>query len=140
MYFLGLLNIFGKKDAATDITNNPPFTVSTELFPYKLKARKSNSAILTVKVKNITKEILLTSVVAEVPSQLGFDEMNLSKQRELRVGELQPGELKEIKIPLYGGMKSDAGEYTLTLTTIAHYRDYGHVLNAIKKRIAIDIV
>jgi len=96
--------------------------------------------MMTVKVMNITKEVLLTSVVAEVPGQLGFDEMNLSKQREVRLGELQPNELKEVRIPVYSSMKSDAGEYTLTLTAIAHYRDYGHVLNMVKKRVAVEIV
>jgi uncharacterized membrane protein len=137
---LGLLNIFGKKDAANEISKGPPFTVSTEFFPYKLQAKRSNSAMMTVKVMNITKEVLLTSVVAEVPGQLGFDEMNLSKQREVRLGELQPNELKEVRIPVYCSMKSDAGEYTLTLTAIAHYRDYGHVLNMVKKRVAVEIV
>ncbi len=137
---LSILNIFGKKDAASDLAKGPPFSVSTELFPYKLQAKKSNSAIMTVKITNITKEILLTSIVAEVPGQLGFDEMNLSKQREVRVGEMQPNELKEIRIPLYSSMKSDPGDYTLTLTAIAHYRDYGHVLNMVKKRVEVEIV
>lgn len=137
---MGLLNIFGKRDAANEIARGPPFSVSTELFPYKLQAKKSNSAVMTVKIMNITKEILLTSVVAEVPAQLGFDEMNLSKQREVRVGELQPNELREVRISLYSSMKSDPGEYTLTLTAIAHYRDYGHVLNMVKKRVAVEIV
>jgi uncharacterized membrane protein len=137
---LGILNIFGKKDATNDITKGPPFSVATELFPYRLQAKKSSSATLIIKVRNITKEILLTSIVAEVPGQLGFDEMNLSKQREVRVGELQPDETKEIKLGLYSSLKSDPGEYTLTLTAIAHYRDYGHVLNAVKKRIAIEII
>ena len=132
--------MFGKKDAANEISKGPPFSVATELFPYKLQAKKSNSAVMTVKITNITKEILLTSVVAEVPSQLGFDEMNLSKQREIRVGELQPSELKEVRIPIYSSLKSDPGDYTLTLTTIAHYRDYGHVLNMVKKSVEVEIV
>jgi uncharacterized membrane protein len=95
---------------------------------------------MTVKMTNITKEILLSSVVVEAPGQLGFDEMNLSKQREVRIGELQPNEAREIRISVYSSMKSDPGEYTLTLTAIAHYRDYGHVLNMVKKRVAVDIV
>lgn len=137
---MGIFNIFGKKDAASDITRGPPFGLSTELVPYRLYAKKSSSATLMIKVKNLTKEMLLTSVVAEVPSQLGFDEMMMAKQRELRLGELQPSEEKELKFTIYSGLGSEAGEYTLTLTTIAHYRDYGHVLNAVKKRVTVDLV
>ncbi len=137
---MGIFNMFGKKDSASDITNGPPYSVATELVPYKLYAKKNSSATLVVKVKNLTKDVLLTSIVAEVPGHLGFDEMMISKQRELRVGEMQPGEGKELKFNLYSNLGSDAGEYTLTLTTIAHYRDYGHVLNAVKKRVTVDIV
>lgn len=109
-------------------------------FPYKLQSKKSSSATLIVKVKNVTKEVLLTSIVVEAPNQLGFDEMIMAKQRELRIGEMQPEESKEVKFPLYSSLKSDPGEYTLSLTAIAHYRDYGHVLNAVKKRVAVEIV
>jgi hypothetical protein len=137
---MGLLNIFGKKDSAADITKGPPFSVATELVPYRLYAKKSSSATLVVRVRNLTKDVLLTSVVAEAPNKIGFDEMLVAKQKEVRVGELQPQEVKEVKFNLWSSVGSDAGEYTLTLTTIAHYRDYAHVLNAIKKKITVDIV
>lgn len=137
---MGLFNIFGKKDSATDITKGPPFSVTTELVPYRLYAKRSSSATLVVRVRNLTKDVLLTSVVAESPNKIGFDEMVVAHQRELRVGEMQPNELKELKFNLYSSVGSDAGEYTLTLTTIAHYRDYAHVLNAVKKKIAVEVV
>lgn len=137
---MGLLNIFGKKDSVSEITKGPPFSVATELVPYRLYAKKGSSATLVVKVRNLTKDVLLTSVVAEAPNKIGFDEMLVARQRELRVGELQPEEMKEVKFNLYSSVGSDAGEYTLTLTTIAHYRDYGHVLNAVKKKVTVDIV
>ena len=114
--------------------------ISTELVPYRLYSRRNSSATLMVKVRNVTKDILLTSVVAELPNKLGFDEMVLSRQREIRVGEMQPNEQKEVKFNIYGGVGSDAGEYTLRLTTIAHYRDYSHVLNAVKKQVQISVV
>ncbi|MDE1866058.1 MAG: hypothetical protein KGH94_05490 [Candidatus Micrarchaeota archaeon] len=137
---MGLFDIFGKKDAAADITKGSPFLISTELVPYRLYSRRNSSATLIVKVRNVTKDILLTSVVAELPERLGFDEMVLSRQREVRVGEMQPNEQKEVKFNVYGGVGSDAGDYTLRLTTIAHYRDYSHVLNAVRKQIAISVV
>jgi hypothetical protein len=137
---MGIFDIFGKKDSATDITKGSPFLISTELVPYRLYARRNSSATLIVKVKNQTKDILLTSVVAELPQKLGFDEMQMSKQREIRIGELPANDEKEVKFNIYGGVGSEAGEYTLRLTTIAHYRDYSHVLNAVKKQIQIAVV
>ncbi|MDE1870705.1 MAG: hypothetical protein KGI06_00510 [Candidatus Micrarchaeota archaeon] len=137
---MGILNIFGKKDSAKGITEGPPYSVSTELIPYRLYAKKASSATLNIKVKNLTKDILLTSVVAESAGKVGFDEMVVSKQREIRIGEMQPGEQKEVSLGIYSSIGSDAGEYTIALTTIAHYRDYAHVLNAIKKRVLIELV
>jgi uncharacterized membrane protein len=140
MIEMGILNIFGKKDSTTAASAGPTFNVSTELFPYRLQARKSSSAVLQIKVKNLTKDVVLTSVVAEVPNQLGFDEMILSKQKQVKVGEIQPGEEKDVRINLYTSLKSDPGNYTLMLTTTAHYRDYTHVLNDVRKRVAVELV
>jgi hypothetical protein len=136
----GIFNIFGKHDVSDDLTKSSPYRISTELVPYKLYANKSSSASLMVRVKNVTNEILLTSVVAELPTQLGFDEVGVSKQREIRVGELAPHEEKEVRFDLFSGLNSDKGEYTLMLTAIAHYRDYGHVINAVKKRTTLNVV
>jgi uncharacterized membrane protein len=136
----GIFNIFGKRDVSTDLTKNSPYKLSTELVPYKLYANKSSTASLMVRVKNVTNEILMTSVVAELPSQLGFDELGMSKQREIRLGELAPNEEKEVRFDVFSGVSSDPGEYTMMLTAIAHYRDYGHVINAVKKRTALNVI
>ena len=137
---VGIFNIFGKRDVSTDLTKNSPFRIATELVPYRLYANKSSTASLIVKIENVTNEILLTSVVAELPNQLGFDEVGVAKQREIRVGELAPHEEKEVRFEIFGGLNADVGEYTMLLTAIAHYRDYGHVINAVKKRTTINVV
>ena len=96
--------------------------------------------MLIVKVKNATKEILLTSIILELPQQLGLDDVGMIKERELRIGDISPGEERELKFDVYGGIKTDPGEYTVTLTAMAHYRDYGHVINAVKKRTTLSVV
>ncbi|MGC8669974.1 MAG: hypothetical protein ACP5TL_02365 [Candidatus Micrarchaeia archaeon] len=135
-----IFNIFGKKDVASDLTTITPYRISTEMVPYRIYANRNNSSTMIVKLANNTNEILLTSLVAELPSQLGFDAMGVSKQKEVRVGEIAPHEERELRIEIYGGLNSDPGEYTIALTAIAHYRDYGHVLNAVKKRTTISVV
>ncbi|MGC8651712.1 MAG: hypothetical protein ACP5UH_00460 [Candidatus Micrarchaeia archaeon] len=135
-----IFNIFGKKDAASDLTAVLPYRISAEMVPYRIYANRNSSATMVVKLQNNTNEILLTSLVAELPQPLGFDELGVSKQKEVRLGEIAPHDEKEIRLDIYGGLNSDPGEYTVTLTAIAHYRDYGHVLNAIKKHTIVNVV
>lgn len=137
---MGIFNLFGKKDAASELTRASPFKLATEWVPYKLYANRKGSCMLIVRLKNMTNETLLTSVVAELPKQLGFEALGLSKERELRVGEVAPEEEKELRFDVYNSAASDPGEYTVNLTAIAHYRDYGHVLNAVKKRVVLEVV
>jgi uncharacterized membrane protein len=137
---MGIFNIFGKRDVSTDIAKNSPYRISTELVPYRLYSHRTGGASLFVKVRNMTNEVLLTSIVAELPQQLGFDEIGVSKQREVHVGELAPDEEREVRMDIFNNLNAETGEYTLTLTAIAHYRDYAHVLNAVKKRTTLSVV
>ncbi|MCL4404821.1 MAG: hypothetical protein M1544_00425 [Candidatus Marsarchaeota archaeon] len=137
---MAIFNIFGKKDAASDLTKAIPYRISTELVPYKLYSDRKSQVSLFLKVKNATKEVLLTSVVLELPSQLGFDDMGMQKQKELRLGEVKPGEEREARLDIHNTMNADPGEYTIAITTISHYRDYGHVLNAVKKKTTVNVV
>ncbi len=137
---MAMFNIFGKKDAASDLTKAIPYRIGTEIVPYKLYSNRKSQVSLFLKIKNASKEVLLTSVVLELPTQLGFDEMGMQKQKELRLGEVNPGEEKESRLDIYNTMNADPGEYTITITTISHYRDYGHVLNAVKKKTTLNVV
>ncbi len=125
---------------STELTKPSPYRIFTEWTPYNLYANKNNSTMLNLKIKNMTKETLLTSVVVELPQGLGFDTIGVSKQREVRVGELAPDEEKNVGVEVYSSVKSDPGEYTVSLTAIAHYRDYGHVINAVKKRTSLKVI
>jgi uncharacterized membrane protein len=137
---MAIFNIFGKKDVSDDITKNVPYRLVTEWVPYKMYSGRKSTTTLKVKLKNMTKEVLLTSLVVELPNKLGFDEIGMSKQREIRMGELAPDEEKEVGLSVYNGTDADPGEYTVSLAAIAHYRDYGHIINAIKKRTTVQVV
>jgi len=137
---MAIFNIFGKKDSSSDLMKGLPYKLSYEWVPYKLYSDRKSSSSLFLRLKNLTKEILLTSIVVELPKQLSFDEIGVSKERELRLGDIQPDEEKEVRIDVFNGMNADPGDYTVLLTAIAHYRDYGHVINALKKRTTISVV
>lgn len=140
VWHLKIFGTFGKKDVSEDLTKKSPYRIMAEWVPYKLYSGKKSTSSLTIKLRNSSGEALLTSIVAEVPKQLGFDEIGVTKQKEVRLGYLAPEEEKEVRIDVYNSAGADAGDYTVSLTAIAHYRDYGHVLNAIKKRTTISVV
>jgi uncharacterized membrane protein len=135
-----LFSLFGKKDVSADLSKQAPYRIMTELVPYKLYANRKSSVMMLIKVKNMTNEPLLSSIVIELPKGISFDEMGLANTKEIRIGELAPNEEKEVRADIYSNSGTEKGEYTLVLTAFAHYRDYGHVLNAMKKRSIVEVV
>ncbi len=134
-----LFGLFGKKDATEAITKEAPYRIISEFVPYRLYANRKNSVRMFIKVKNLTNEPTLTSVIVEVPKGLSLDETGIEKEKELRLGMLAPGEEKQIYADIFGDAGTDKGEYTLSLTAFLHYLDYGHVLNAVRKRSILEV-
>ena len=135
-----ILNLFGKKEVSDAITKRMPYLIVTEFVPYKLHANRRSSATLLLKLKNLSSEPLLTSAVIEVPKQISFDETGITKTKEVRLGELAPNEEALSKGDIFSDAGTDAGEYTVTVTAMAHHRDYGHVINGMRKRTTISAV
>jgi len=134
-----ILDLFGKKDSSEEIGKTLPYRVSTEFVPYRLYANRKSSILLLLKLKNMTNEAVLSSMVVEVPRGLSLDTTGLSTAKELRLGTLAPGEEKETRAEIHGDSGTDKGEYTLSVTAFIHYRDYGHVLNAMKKKAVLEV-
>lgn len=135
-----ILDLFGKKDAAQEVGRTLPYRVTSEFVPYRLYANRKGSSLLLMRLKNLTNEPVLSSIVVEVPKGLSLDETGLSAAKELRLGTLAPGEEKEARAEVHGDSGTDKGEYTLSITAFIHYRDYGHVLNAMKKKTLLEVV
>ena len=135
-----ILDLFGKKDAAQEVGRTLPFRVTSEFIPYRLYANRKSSSLLLMRLKNLTNKPVLSSLVVEVPKGLSLDSTGLSAAKELRIGTLAPGEEKETRVEVHGDTATDKGEYTLSLTAFIHYRDYGHVLNAMKKKLLLEVV
>ncbi len=137
---MGLLDIFGKKNVSADLGQRFPYEMKTEFVPYRLRSREKNSLGLVVTLKNLTGEPVLSSVVVSLPKQLSFDTMGLAKEKEAKLGTLGANETKESRIDIYGNTGTDKGEYTITVTAFVNYRDYGHILNSMKKRALLEVV
>jgi len=131
---MGLFDIFGKKSVEEDLRKKYPFRISVNFVPYKLNANSKSSVQAQIKVKNLLSEPALTSVVVEVPKQLGLEETCISKEKEIRIGVLAPEEEKEIKCEIWSSNITDKGEYTITVSAFAHYLNYAYVITGVKKR------
>lgn len=137
---MGLLDLFGKRNVSDELSKRMPYTIKTEFVPYKLKSQERSFSTLNINLKNITTEPVLGSVVIEVPQQLSFDLMGMAKQKEVRLGTIAPQEEKRAAVDVYGGVGTEKGTYTVTVTAFIHYRDYVHVLNEMRKRTVIEAV
>ncbi|MDE1856227.1 MAG: hypothetical protein KGH49_03265, partial [Candidatus Micrarchaeota archaeon] len=67
-----LSELFGKKNVSQEIAKPSPYRILTEFVPYKLYANRKTSSTLSIKLKNMTTEPLMTSVVVKLPKQLAF--------------------------------------------------------------------
>ncbi len=135
-----LFNLFGKQDVSDELEKPVPFHITTEFVPYRVSANRRGSTTLMLRVRNVTSEPVLTSVVLSVPKQLSVDQTGIIKEKEVRLGTLAPQEEKREKIDVFSDSGTDKGEYTLNLTAYIHYRDYGHVLNAMRKKTTLQSV
>ena len=117
-----------------------PFNVSTSLRPVRLNARKENCLELLVTVANASDAPLMMSVNIEVPKSLGFENLGITKIKEIRVGELAAQKEKTVSFSICANSQTPPGTYSALLTVSQHYRDYSHVLNYAKKSVEVRTV
>lgn len=138
---MGLLdNLLGKKEETPAAPKGSPFSLSTSLRPVRLNARRENSLDLLIDLQNITNAPQMCSVVVELPKSLGFDNVGLHKTRELRLGALEANVKKQVPVGIFANNQTPPGNYRLTITLNAHYRDYSHVINSVSKAVEIRVV
>ena len=136
---MGILdNLMGKKEEPARV--GLPFNVSTALRPVRLNARKENCLELLVTVANASDAPLMMSVNIEVPKSLGFENLGITKIKEIRIGELPAQTEKTVSFSICASSQTPAGTYSALLTVSQHYRDYSHVLNYAKKSVEVRVV
>jgi hypothetical protein len=134
----GIFDIFKRSDSGEG--QKSPYALSISITPYRLYANRKSTVMAMVKVKNLSKEPLMTSVDIDVPDALSFDEMGMVRRRTFKLGNIEPGKESEFRTNIVGGLKTDKGDYTVGITATAHYRDYDHVVNVVKKMHTIGVV
>ncbi len=131
---MGLFDLFGKKRGPTSGTI---YTLTATIHPLRLPAHTNEYAELEIEVRNDFEKELLTSIVVEAPKPLGFDRSALSQQREVRLGNLAPGETKRFTVPLWSTQRTPPGDYRVKIYAISHYNNYGYVLNEVRKELIV---
>ena len=137
---MGLFDMFGKKDVSDELTKKVPYALKIAFHPFRLSANRNDSVTMRIQLTNISKEPLLTSVIVKIPKKLGLDQTGLSQVREIRLGELPPGEEKTLTVEIFSSTKTDSAEYPIEVTAISHYRNYAYVLNSERKRGSLRVV
>jgi len=136
---MGILDgLLGKRTEAA--RQGLPFNVSTSLRPVRLSARKESSLELLITTTNVTDAPIMVSASVEVPRQLGFENVGMTKIKEIRMGELAPQKEKAISVSICSNPATPAGTYAVLVTVSHHYRDYSHVLNYAKKTVEVRVV
>lgn len=130
--------LLGKKEAPA--REGLPFNVTTNLRPVRLTARKESSLELLVTVTNVTGAPIMASVSVEVPKSLGFENVGMTKIKEIRISELPPQKEKTLSVSICSNSTTMPGTYAVLVTVSHHYRDYSHVLNYAKKTVEVRAV
>jgi len=133
---MAFLDLFGKKQV---VASKGDYEVNFELHPFRLVAGKNNSIDLKIQVTNTSGRNLLTAVVLKTQKTLGFDQSAISQEREIRLGEMLPNEVKNLTIPVYATQRTTKGDYKVLIYVISHYRNYSYVLNEIRVEVPIRV-
>lgn len=133
---MALFDLFGKKP----VCETASYSLSYSLHPIRLHAHKNDFAELTISLTNDFDKELLSSLVVLLPKTIGFDRTALSQEREIRLGFVQPQETKTVRVRVWATQRTRPGAYSASLTAIAHYRDYGHVLNETRRPFSLRVV
>jgi len=135
---MGIISsLFGKKKIPA--FSSAVYSVSVNIHPIRLAARKADFAQMDITVTNNFEKELLTSVVIDVPKALGFEQSALSHQKEVRLGNLGPGETRNIRISVWGTARTEPAAYAIGIYVMSHYRDYSYILNEVKKTVELRV-
>lgn len=117
-----------------------PYDIKIEFSPLRMKKGDDRPTQMLIYLKNLDKEENLTSVVIEIPKEVGFDKTGAVNRKEIRIGTLKPAEEKNFAIELHSNHRAEPGTYDVKVKANKHYRGYSHIINTAEKNIVLRIV
>lgn len=118
------------------------FKISTKFTPLRLQANKDSKVTLAVSLQNISGAKQMVSVDFDIrgANRAGFDVNSTTKHIENRIGDMAPGAVKEITLPIYGNHTTTGGEIPIMIRAFAHYQTYSKVQSQAKKEVKLRVV
>jgi len=133
---MGILeSLFGKKETITG-----PFKVKTTFHPYRLKSKTNDNIDMHLELTNNDEHKNKVSLKINVDRGIGIDSTMIKKTIVKKLGEMKPNEKKEIIIKIHSSSSTKAGEHKIGIVVYSHFRDYAHILNAMKKIVSLRVV
>lgn len=114
-----------------------PYILKVNMRPFRLKAKQNNSVNLEIIVKNVSDEEKLTSVKVKTSRWLGTDATLLKKEVIVKLGKMQPDELKTVNVRVHGSSATPQGNHSIAVLVLSHFRDYDQFMNIVRKKIQV---
>ena len=133
----------GTSTSAMSAMTQNPFEITMSLSPLRLSANKNEYIGLSMRIKNISSGDQLVSTDLMLngnASMLGFDPACINKHTERKIGNLKPGESKDIAIQLWGNNQTKAGAYSVNISVFSHYQNFDKVLGSVKRNLTVRVV
>ncbi len=117
-----------------------PFDMKIEFSPLRLKKGDDRPLQMKIWLKNNEIEDVLTSVVVDIPTAVGFDKTGIVFKKEMRIGKMLPHEEKTFLIDLFSHQKTMPGNYVIKVVANKHYRGFSHIIGNTYKEITLRVV
>ena len=117
-----------------------PFALTTNFTPFRLTSKKNDVVDLNIDVENVYGADALASVVVTVSKGLGTDSTLLNREKTIKLENMKNGENRRVSAQIFSASSTKPGTYKIRVEAFAHYRDYRHVENSIKKIIEVRVV
>lgn len=97
--------------------------------------------VITVENRSDKKSLLSLELRIKNPNvSLGFDIAGASKKTTKNIGELLPGDKKEVLIKIFGTKSVPSGIYDVDIILYEHYLNYNQVIAKHKKEASLRVV
>lgn len=133
-------SIKGLVSTAEEKKSAVPFALTTTFTPFRLTAKKNDNVDLNIDIENIYGADALASITVTVARGLGTDSTLLNREKTVKLETMKNGESRRVPVQIYSASLTKPGTYKIRVEAFAHYRDYRHIENSVKKIVEVRVV
>jgi len=112
--------------------------LKTEMTPLRLVLGKSKSVELMVQIKNDSEKKRFVSCDIVLNNELSFEKQGMSNARNIRLGEMLPGEKNLKYFQIYPRVNIEKGEQPIFVSVIEHFENnYDYILSKKTKQLTL---